>query len=80
LGESLTERRFASLSDFNIKQQTTNRRRYRNPARVLQILTYSLPLGQGQAHGEDYEDARHIDELGGWLNVAAEHDWGDCSR
>ena len=50
----------------------------RNPARSLKILTYSLPLGQGQAHDEDDEEACHIVELGGWLNVAAEHDWGDC--
>ena len=41
-------------------------------------LTYSLPLGQGHAHDEDDEDARHIVELGGWLDVAGKHDWGDC--
>ena len=41
-------------------------------------LTYSLPLGQGRAHDEDDQGARHIVELGGWLNVAAQHDWGDC--
>ena len=41
-------------------------------------LTYSLPLGQGRAHDEDDQGARHIVELCGWLNVAAQHDWGDC--
>ena len=49
----------------------------RNPARSLKILTYSLPLGQGQAHDEDDEEACHIVELGGWLNVAAKHGWRD---